>query len=61
VCDIVVLTKHTAKVASTEEDAAASVVTLDARLLAEMGSNGVHDYVSTDETCATLLEAVDRA
>ena len=60
--DIVVLAEDAAKVTSREEDGPRAVVTLYARLLAEMGSYDI-DFggLGTDEADAGCFVAVDSA
>jgi len=61
VCDIIVLAKDATQVASTEENTATAVMSLNARFLAEVRRDRVHDYICADETGATPLESVHGA
>jgi len=60
--NIVVLAKHASQVATREEDAAAAVVALQARLLAKVRRDGVDGYVGGgDQACARRFVAVHAA
>ena len=56
--DIVVLAKDTPQVTAGEEDAAAPVVALEARLFAKMRRDGVDDDIGADQAGSALFEAV---
>lgn len=59
--NIVVLAEDAAEIAAGEEDAAAAIVALDARLFAEMRRDGVHDDVGPDQAGSRPFEPVDTA
>lgn len=60
--DVVVLAEDAAQVAAAEEDGAAAVVALQARLLAEVRGDGVHlDRLGADQADAGCFPPVDVA
>lgn len=56
-----VLAKDAAKIATTEEYAAASVVTLKTGLFAKMRCDRVDNNISANQACSSLLKAIDSA
>lgn len=54
-----VLAKDAAKIATTEEYAAASIMTLKTRLFAKMRRDRVDNNIGADQACSGLLKAID--
>lgn len=59
--NIVILTKDASQITAGEKNAPAAVMALKTRFFAEMRRDGVDDDIGADETCSSLLEAVDAA